>query len=361
MTPEAVGELYEAERATLTRSVERLVGDRHAAEDLVHDSFVAYLASSPGADRPGAWLSRVARNRALNHLRRPAPLPLVEDAASESDASASGPEREAVAAVVARALGALHDRDRLALQLRFFEGLDYAQIAARLGARVEQTHVIVHRATRRLGREVIRRLAQVHGASACEDALAGMAGLTSLVSEHGEGPCERCRPAWDEIGALRALPGLAPIAAGPGMLRRMFGRIWTRAAGLADLSSNVAGAIVGVAVVVSSAAPGGAVPAARSTTARPNVRSVVPANVKAPAPIAPVQKVKAPVTTSSKSAPLNSGGENTNVGGVNLTDRGDHTQVEPETPQGSDSGGSGVVVCEPLQPCPPPPSPEPAP
>src|SRR5438105_1636837 len=71
--PEALGALYDCHAAAAYGLAVRLVGPA-AAEDVVHDSFVAVL-SNPAAYDPerGAfrsWLLRVVHNRCVNLLRR---------------------------------------------------------------------------------------------------------------------------------------------------------------------------------------------------------------------------------------------------------------------------------------------------
>ena len=56
----------------LVGAVARMVGDLHAAEEIVQDVLVTALGRWPFSgvpDRPGAWLMTAARNRARNHLR----------------------------------------------------------------------------------------------------------------------------------------------------------------------------------------------------------------------------------------------------------------------------------------------------
>ncbi|MGH2830803.1 MAG: RNA polymerase sigma factor, partial [Actinomycetota bacterium] len=205
---EFVADLYRRERSGMTRSVARIAGESHA-EDLVHDAFVAYLTKSPWATRPGAWVATVARNRALNELRRPRLVPLT-GVEPDDDQPSPDAEREAIRTTVASALAAIPARSITALRMKFFEGCDYPEIASALGVRIAQAHVIVHRALRRLGRELVNRMAAVHGASDCAPALLRMAGLSAVEDAHDADPCPACRPAWDEIVALR-IGGWIPL------------------------------------------------------------------------------------------------------------------------------------------------------
>jgi RNA polymerase sigma-70 factor (ECF subfamily) len=74
VTPDAaIASLVAAERATLVATLIRLTGDWELAEDCVQDAVEKALARWPddGLPRsPGAWLTTVARRRALDILRR---------------------------------------------------------------------------------------------------------------------------------------------------------------------------------------------------------------------------------------------------------------------------------------------------
>jgi RNA polymerase sigma-70 factor, ECF subfamily len=69
----ALGAVWREESARLIAGLTRLVGDVGTAEDLAQEAFVAALETWPRTgvpDVPGAWLTTVAKRRALDHLRR---------------------------------------------------------------------------------------------------------------------------------------------------------------------------------------------------------------------------------------------------------------------------------------------------
>ncbi|MDI1270317.1 MAG: RNA polymerase sigma factor [Polaromonas sp.] len=71
-THEAISAVWRIESAKIVASVARMVREIGLAEELAQDALVAALESWPGKgvpDNPGAWLMRVAKNRALDHLR----------------------------------------------------------------------------------------------------------------------------------------------------------------------------------------------------------------------------------------------------------------------------------------------------
>ena len=64
--------LYASEQGRLKQLVRRLTGNRVTAEDLVQQTFLKLAALGPdgdGIDNCPAYLTRMARNLALNHLR----------------------------------------------------------------------------------------------------------------------------------------------------------------------------------------------------------------------------------------------------------------------------------------------------
>src|SRR5947199_2048971 len=69
-TVEAVWRL---ESARIIAGLTRLVHDVGLANDLAQDALVAALSQWPAEgvpDNPGAWLTSVAKRRAIDHLRR---------------------------------------------------------------------------------------------------------------------------------------------------------------------------------------------------------------------------------------------------------------------------------------------------
>ena len=114
---------------------------RHA-EDLVQDVFLKALRALPGLRDPGAfgaWLCRIARNRATDfHRRRRRLEPLVEDVPHDGPPRAEA--REALAAV-----RALPEAYRETLFMRLVEGLTGPEISARTGLTPASVRVNLHR------------------------------------------------------------------------------------------------------------------------------------------------------------------------------------------------------------------------
>src|SRR5689334_22233136 len=68
--PADIAALYVSECARLRRKVARMIGDQTAAADLVHDIFLRlWRRSAPLDGNDTAYLTRSARNAAIDHLR----------------------------------------------------------------------------------------------------------------------------------------------------------------------------------------------------------------------------------------------------------------------------------------------------
>jgi RNA polymerase sigma factor (sigma-70 family) len=148
--------LYRAARDDVYAYVATLLRDRAAAEDVTAAAFErAYrkqrsYKAARGSER--AWLFGIARNAALDELRRRkraaalAAEPADIDAAAPEDAAEAALRRAAVRAALER-LGA---RERELIALKFHAGLDNAEIAALLGVSVSNAGTQLHRAMTKL-------------------------------------------------------------------------------------------------------------------------------------------------------------------------------------------------------------------
>ncbi len=143
--------LYERTSSHLFAVVLRIQRDRAQAEDLLQEVYVSVWKSAAGFDaarsQPLTWLTHIARNRAIDSLRRSATQPRTEslhgggedDDDNLSDRVASdgpGPLDLLGQASDARELGQCMDRltppQRQSVALAFFDGLSHAEVAAQL-------------------------------------------------------------------------------------------------------------------------------------------------------------------------------------------------------------------------------------
>ena len=152
--------LYRAARDDVFAYVATLLGDRSAAEDVTASAFErAYrrqrtYKSARGSER--AWLFGIARNAALDELRRRKRSAALT--ADPEDVEVAAPEDAADAAlrraVVRSALAGLPPRERELIALKFHAGLDNAELAAVLGVSVSNAGTMLHRAVTKLRKAI---------------------------------------------------------------------------------------------------------------------------------------------------------------------------------------------------------------
>jgi RNA polymerase sigma-70 factor, ECF subfamily len=148
--------LYRETASDLFAYVVTLLRDRGAAEDVTAAAFErAYRRQSTFDPRKGtrrAWLFGIARNAALDELRRRKRSAALH--AEPEDAGAADPAGEAEAAArratVRAALETLDPRERELIALKFHAGLSNAEIARVLGVSESNAGTRVHRAVTRL-------------------------------------------------------------------------------------------------------------------------------------------------------------------------------------------------------------------
>ena len=128
-----------------------IVRDEHDAEDITSEVFSrlprALTRYKSGATPFAAWLLRVARNAALDHLRAQRSVPRAEVHAATEAADTPAGER---LADLRAALAALPADQRQVLLLRLVAGMTPGEVAAQLGRSVDAVHALQHRARRRL-------------------------------------------------------------------------------------------------------------------------------------------------------------------------------------------------------------------
>jgi len=140
---QAIAELYDKYAPVLLPLAIRIVRDRAEAEDVVHDAFVAVgaRAGQYTAERGtvAAWMVTLVRNLSIDRTRRRdrrgtlvrkvlahEPAPKVAD---PEGLTAEAAERNKVR----KALQSLPEVQRTTLEIAFFEGLSYPEIAEREG------------------------------------------------------------------------------------------------------------------------------------------------------------------------------------------------------------------------------------
>jgi RNA polymerase sigma-70 factor, ECF subfamily len=152
---EAFGELVRRNQRYAWNTAWRMLQDPAEAEDVAQDAFLRVLDAA-SRYRPTAafrtYLCRVVTRLCLDRLEKKKPV--YTDAPPASTPSGVTPSDELIsrdrASAVNRALQALPPRQRAALMLRYFEDLNYKQIAEILGASVKSVERLLAR-----GREAL--------------------------------------------------------------------------------------------------------------------------------------------------------------------------------------------------------------
>jgi RNA polymerase sigma factor (sigma-70 family) len=144
--------LYALSAAHLLGVILRIQPDRAQAEELLQEVFVKIWGAAGSFDAQRAqamtWMTRIARNRAIDGLRRRQTEPQTQARASRTDnedddmldliaSEDAGPLDLLGQAVQARAvrscLGGLSGEQQQSLALAFYDGLSHAEVAAHLG------------------------------------------------------------------------------------------------------------------------------------------------------------------------------------------------------------------------------------
>ncbi|HEV2372967.1 MAG TPA: SigE family RNA polymerase sigma factor [Streptosporangiaceae bacterium] len=131
----AVTALYESHALSLVRLAYVMLGDRHTAEDVVHDAFCGLYRAWHRIPDHGNLLAYVRTSvvngcRSVHRRARTAPSALAEpDAASAESEVIFSEERRATVA----ALNQLPPRQREAIVLRYYAGLPEPEVAQAMG------------------------------------------------------------------------------------------------------------------------------------------------------------------------------------------------------------------------------------
>ena len=149
----AFAALVDPHRTELQVHCYRMLGSLQDAEDALQSTFLNALRALERGVVPyaeAAWLFTIARNVCLTRRRSTFRRRRLESQAPLDDSVAS-PERETEQLVdLTGALHGLPHRQRHALVLREWQGLDYSEIAFELGLTQSAVETLLHRARRSL-------------------------------------------------------------------------------------------------------------------------------------------------------------------------------------------------------------------
>lgn len=145
--------LYRATSGALLAVIARVVGDRAQAEEVLQEVYVTVWRSAsgynPALGRPMTWLMSMARNRAIDSMRRRSRTPdtvsrhaVADDGETEVDLleqlpdTAAGPmallEQARSQLALEHCMEGLAERQRASLALAYYDGLSHAEVAEEL-------------------------------------------------------------------------------------------------------------------------------------------------------------------------------------------------------------------------------------
>src|SRR4051794_20143618 len=209
-----------------------MLGSREDAEDVLQEVFTASYNAMIADNRPinaRPWLYRIARNRCLNHLRRPTSAGQDSMDVFERDGGATTADtvhkREEFRQIVAD-VHDLPETQRTALLLREIDALSYDQIAEAMDTTIPSVKSLLVRARVSLAEAAEARLLT------CEEvrielgkAAEGLERTSAPVRRHLRS-CERCRTFRGELRkTTKALAAIYPLGPLVVLKKLVFGKL----------------------------------------------------------------------------------------------------------------------------------------
>lgn len=148
--------LYRAYYRRLSRFLEQITRRPHLTEEILNDTMLVVWRKAPtynGSSRVSTWIFAIAYRKALKALKGQ------RDAAEAADGeravpAAEGPEAKAMEresrAQVGRALAALPAEQRAVVEMTYYHGYAYREIAAIMGCPVDTVKTRMFHARRKL-------------------------------------------------------------------------------------------------------------------------------------------------------------------------------------------------------------------
>jgi RNA polymerase sigma factor (sigma-70 family) len=250
-----------------------MLASQEDAEDVLQEVFAASFNAICADDRPinaRPWLYRIARNRCLNHLRRPQPSGQDSMDVFERDGGITTADtvhkREEFRHIVADVQD-LPETQRTALLLREIDALSYEQIAEAMDTTVPSVKSLLVRARVALAEAAEARLLTCSEVRFELGQVAeGIARSSAPVRRHLKG-CDRCRTFKGELRKTsRALAAIYPI--GPLLFMK---KLWVAkigaGAGASAAAGSGGGAAAGAGVAGATAAAAGGITAGGAVSA----------------------------------------------------------------------------------------------
>jgi len=207
---------YRAHHDRLLAQCMRMLRDRGAAEDIAQETLLrAWLGRERMREEDlGAWLSVVARNLCVSHIRREKKAIPTETLPEMLDVDADPAvvaERHESRRAVRRAMRLVGERHRVLLFRREVEGLDYEELGDELGLTAGGTRAVLFRA-RRVLRD--RLIAVGEGVGAF---LLGLRVRARLWANNVTAPVDAMAGSMLQVGLALAITGGLVASAAPGV------------------------------------------------------------------------------------------------------------------------------------------------
>ncbi len=151
--------IYEENYVLVMSVIIHIVYNKDIAEDLTQEAFERFYLKNitfPSEDDARFWLLRVAKNLALNSVRRnKREIQMIQSSKKDSDSLASSDGSENILNEESRrevraAIESLPENLRLVIELKEYSNLDYKTIGKTLGISETNVKVRVYRARKRL-------------------------------------------------------------------------------------------------------------------------------------------------------------------------------------------------------------------
>lgn len=135
---DAMAQLYDRYSSIVYSVALRVLADTAAAEDVLQDVFMQLWRNPGGFDSSrgslAPWLAVIARNRAIDSLRKRKPEADIADVVLSVEPDLAGDaERSRAMEKVRSALTQMPPAQRSALEMAYFEGLTHSEIAGKTG------------------------------------------------------------------------------------------------------------------------------------------------------------------------------------------------------------------------------------
>jgi RNA polymerase sigma factor (sigma-70 family) len=153
--PDRLAELYDLTSPKLFGLILRIQRDRNLAEDVLQDVYMRVWQAAgsykPNVGTPLAWLTTIARNRAIDSVRRRSEVQGADPDGDEDWVARLADPHDAAAAFVDRdallaCLGRLEPRHRDCVVLAYCEGYSRDELARRFDHPVNTIKTWLHRA-----------------------------------------------------------------------------------------------------------------------------------------------------------------------------------------------------------------------